>query len=149
MKHKNKKKCTAHEPTLLTNYIQVCGYVGFTAEMEHKIIAGADILLMPSRYEPCGLPQVWLFSSFCSFVLSNALQLRTLWLCVFVCCVCVCVCVLSCANALPQPSVFVCCVCVCVCVLSCANALPQPTMWPPPNVRAALWHDTAGACNGG
>jgi len=134
MKHKNKKKCTAHEPTLLTNYIQVCGYVGFTAEMEHKIIAGADILLMPSRYEPCGLPQVWLFSSFCSFVLSNALQLRTLWLCVFVCCVCVCVCVLSCANALPQPTMW-----------------PPPNVraWPPPNVRAALWHDTAGACNGG
>jgi starch synthase len=37
---------------------KVCGFVGFTAEMEHKILAGADILLMPSRYEPCGLPQV-------------------------------------------------------------------------------------------
>jgi glycogen synthase len=37
---------------------RVVGYVGFSPEMEHKIIAGADILLMPSRYEPCGLPQV-------------------------------------------------------------------------------------------
>ena len=34
---------------------KVCGYVGFTAEMEHKIIAGADILLMPSRSPPCPL----------------------------------------------------------------------------------------------
>jgi len=38
---------------------KVCGYVGFTPAMEHKIIAGADILLMPSRYEPCGLPQMY------------------------------------------------------------------------------------------
>jgi starch synthase len=38
---------------------QVCGYVGFKRELEHKIIAGADILLMPSRYEPCGLPQLY------------------------------------------------------------------------------------------
>lgn len=37
---------------------RVAGYVGFTPELEHKILAGADILLMPSRYEPCGLPQV-------------------------------------------------------------------------------------------
>jgi starch synthase len=37
----------------------VCGYVGFKRELEHKIIAGADILLMPSRYEPCGLPQLY------------------------------------------------------------------------------------------
>jgi starch synthase len=34
------------------------GYVGFTAALEHQIIAGADVLVMPSRYEPCGLPQV-------------------------------------------------------------------------------------------
>ena len=38
---------------------KVCGFVGFSAEMEHKIYAGADILLMPSRYEPCGLPQMY------------------------------------------------------------------------------------------
>mmetsp|Transcript_28839 Transcript_28839/g.65344 ORF Transcript_28839/g.65344 Transcript_28839/m.65344 type:complete len:655 (-) Transcript_28839:258-2222(-) len=38
---------------------KVVGYVGFTSEWEHKIIAGADILLMPSRYEPCGLPQMY------------------------------------------------------------------------------------------
>lgn len=38
---------------------KVVGFVGFTAEMEHKILAGADILLMPSRYEPCGLPQMY------------------------------------------------------------------------------------------
>jgi len=38
---------------------KVAGYVGFTQEMEHKILAGADILLMPSRYEPCGLPQMY------------------------------------------------------------------------------------------
>ena len=28
---------------------KVCGRVGFTAALEHKIYAGADILLMPSR----------------------------------------------------------------------------------------------------
>ena len=38
---------------------KVAGYVGFTPELEHKILAGADILLMPSRYEPCGLPQMY------------------------------------------------------------------------------------------
>mmetsp|Transcript_43661 Transcript_43661/g.102666 ORF Transcript_43661/g.102666 Transcript_43661/m.102666 type:complete len:670 (-) Transcript_43661:214-2223(-) len=38
---------------------KVAGYVGFTQAMEHKILAGADILLMPSRYEPCGLPQMY------------------------------------------------------------------------------------------
>merc|ERR1719224_238786 len=38
---------------------KVVGFVGFTAEMEHQILAGADILLMPSRYEPCGLPQMY------------------------------------------------------------------------------------------
>jgi glycogen synthase len=37
---------------------RICGYIGFSAAMEHLIIAGADMLIMPSRYEPCGLPQV-------------------------------------------------------------------------------------------
>ena len=30
----------------------------FTSELEHKVIAGADYLLMPSLYEPCGLTQM-------------------------------------------------------------------------------------------
>jgi starch synthase len=32
--------------------------IGFTEELAHQIIAGADIFLMPSRYEPCGLDQL-------------------------------------------------------------------------------------------
>ena len=33
--------------------------IGFDEEMAHWIQAGADILLMPSRYEPCGLNQMY------------------------------------------------------------------------------------------
>jgi starch synthase len=33
--------------------------IGFTEELAHQIIAGADIYLMPSRYEPCGLDQLY------------------------------------------------------------------------------------------
>merc|ERR1719161_2420023 len=36
----------------------VCGYVGFDPDVEHLMYAGSDLLLMPSRYEPCGLPQM-------------------------------------------------------------------------------------------
>merc|ERR1712176_1480141 len=36
-----------------------CGYVGFDAKVEHKIMGGCDLFLMPSRYEPCGLPQMY------------------------------------------------------------------------------------------
>jgi len=32
---------------------------GFDEALAHKIIAGSDILLMPSRYEPCGLTQMY------------------------------------------------------------------------------------------
>jgi starch synthase len=38
---------------------KVCGYVGFDPKVEHQIMAGADLFLMPSRYEPCGLPQMY------------------------------------------------------------------------------------------
>jgi starch synthase len=31
---------------------------GFTDALEHRLIAGADIVLMPSLYEPCGLTQM-------------------------------------------------------------------------------------------
>lgn len=37
----------------------VSGIVGYTEEMAHKIQAGSDIFLMPSRYEPCGLTQMY------------------------------------------------------------------------------------------
>ena len=33
--------------------------IGFDDRLAHKIQAGSDILLMPSRYEPCGLTQIY------------------------------------------------------------------------------------------
>ncbi|CAE8613113.1 unnamed protein product [Polarella glacialis] len=38
---------------------KVCGYVGFDPIVEHKMMAACDLFLMPSRYEPCGLPQMY------------------------------------------------------------------------------------------
>ena len=35
------------------------GWVGFSIPMAHRMIAGCDILLMPSRFEPCGLNQLF------------------------------------------------------------------------------------------
>jgi starch synthase len=37
----------------------IAGIVGYTEEMAHKIQAGSDMFLMPSRYEPCGLTQMY------------------------------------------------------------------------------------------
>ena len=33
--------------------------LGFDEKLAHRILAGSDILLMPSRYEPCGLTQMY------------------------------------------------------------------------------------------
>ena len=33
-------------------------FVGYEMEMAHQLMAGSDLLLMPSRYEPCGLHQL-------------------------------------------------------------------------------------------
>jgi starch synthase len=38
---------------------QVCFYRGFQNHLAHLIEAGADMFLMPSRYEPCGLNQMY------------------------------------------------------------------------------------------
>lgn len=35
------------------------GWVGFSVAMAHRITAGCDVLLMPSRFEPCGLNQLY------------------------------------------------------------------------------------------
>ncbi|TWU37402.1 glycogen synthase GlgA [Novipirellula artificiosorum] len=34
-------------------------YLGFSDELAHQIEAGADLFLMPSQYEPCGLNQLY------------------------------------------------------------------------------------------
>ena len=38
---------------------KVAVQVTFSDELAHKVEAGADIFLMPSRYEPCGLNQIY------------------------------------------------------------------------------------------
>jgi starch synthase len=34
-------------------------FIGFNEPLAHRIMAGADIFLVPSRYEPCGLTQMY------------------------------------------------------------------------------------------
>ena len=38
---------------------QARGWVGFNVPFSHRLTAAADILLMPSRFEPCGLNQMY------------------------------------------------------------------------------------------
>jgi starch synthase len=38
---------------------KVWAYIGFNNELAHLIEAGSDLFLMPSRYEPCGLNQMY------------------------------------------------------------------------------------------
>jgi len=38
---------------------KIAAYVGFDESLSHLIEAGADIFLMPSRFEPCGLNQMY------------------------------------------------------------------------------------------
>ncbi|MFQ5717637.1 MAG: glycosyltransferase, partial [Nitrospinales bacterium] len=34
-------------------------HIGFDERLAHQILAGSDILLVPSRFEPCGLTQMY------------------------------------------------------------------------------------------
>jgi starch synthase len=38
---------------------KITAYIGFNNELSHLVEAGADIFLMPSLYEPCGLNQMY------------------------------------------------------------------------------------------
>ncbi len=38
---------------------KACAHIGFDEKLAHRIMAGADMFLMPSRYEPCGLTQMY------------------------------------------------------------------------------------------
>lgn len=37
---------------------RVCAYIGYDETLSHRVYAGADLLLMPSKFEPCGLSQL-------------------------------------------------------------------------------------------
>ena len=38
---------------------KIRAWIGFSNEFAHRLTAGADILMMPSRFEPCGLNQLY------------------------------------------------------------------------------------------
>ena len=38
---------------------KVASFIGFNIELSHLVEAGSDMFLMPSRYEPCGLTQIY------------------------------------------------------------------------------------------
>lgn len=37
---------------------RVCAYIGYSNEVAHRIYAGSDLFLMPSKFEPCGISQM-------------------------------------------------------------------------------------------
>ncbi len=43
----------------MTNPEHVAVNIGYDEGLSHRFIAGADVLLMPSRFEPCGLTQLY------------------------------------------------------------------------------------------
>jgi starch synthase len=44
---------------LAERYVQVAAYIGYSNPLSHRIEAGADLFLMPSLFEPCGLNQIY------------------------------------------------------------------------------------------
>ncbi len=42
-----------------SNPSRVSVQIGYSAQYAHRILAGSDLFLMPSRYEPCGLTQLY------------------------------------------------------------------------------------------
>ena len=45
---------------LAEQYPQQAGvYIGYNEELAHRLIGGGDVILIPSRFEPCGLTQLY------------------------------------------------------------------------------------------
>lgn len=42
-----------------TRHENVAVHIGYDEEMSHRVIAGGDAILVPSRFEPCGLTQLY------------------------------------------------------------------------------------------
>ncbi len=45
--------CAAQHPG------QVAVHIGYDEALSHRVIAGADVIMVPSRFEPCGLTQLY------------------------------------------------------------------------------------------
>jgi len=50
---------TGFRQAAAANPEHVAVYVGYDEAMAHRFIAGGDVLLVPSRFEPCGLTQLY------------------------------------------------------------------------------------------
>ena len=57
--HSVRPLCCDHREMEAGRHQQCRGWVGFNVALAHRITAGADMLLMPSRFEPCGLNQLY------------------------------------------------------------------------------------------
>lgn len=47
------RQCAARHPD------RVSVHIGFTEDLAHLIVSGCDVLIQPSRFEPCGLTQLY------------------------------------------------------------------------------------------
>ena len=55
----DKKYHTYFDQMMRKHPQKFASYLGFNDDLAHLIEGGADILLMPSKYEPCGLNQMY------------------------------------------------------------------------------------------
>ena len=53
------KWCENEINTLVSKCSNLRAYIGYDENLSHLIEAGSDFFLMPSRYEPCGLNQIY------------------------------------------------------------------------------------------
>jgi starch synthase len=58
----DQKYHTFFDKMAMKNSQKFASYLGFSDELAHLIEAGSDIFLMPSKYEPCGLNQLYSLS---------------------------------------------------------------------------------------